>query len=377
MSSRLLSQIDEAIAFVKQMELGTVSNTDDVVLLHAKGYQEQTFATLNTKINEKTTNTSQLPMLGLGTWLSKPGQVATAVEYALKTGYRHIDAAAVYGNEKEVGEGIAAALEAGIKREDIFITSKLWNTKHDPKDVLPALNKSLKDLGLDYVDLYLVHWPLTLKAGDDLFPKKEDGFLDFGRIVSHKDTWAAMEECVRLGLTKHIGVSNFNEEQLQGILDTCKIRPTVNQCEGHPYLAQNEMRKFCEENDIILQAYSPLGNPARPSGWDHSLPRVLDDPDIKTIADSFDVNAADVCIRYQIDRGVVVIPKSVNFKRIKSNFEVWGFILNDEQLEKLGALDKNQRYGIPTVLNDKGQRVIRDGHHPFWPWKDTVYGCYI
>ena len=152
------------------------------------------------------------------TWLSKPGKVAAAVEYALKIGYRHIDAAAIYQNEKEVGEGIKAALDAGIKREDIFITSKLWNTKHDPKDVVPALKQTLSDLGLEYVDLYLVHWPLTLKAGDELFPKTEDGKMDFGKIIPHEETWKGMEECVKLGLAKHIGLSNFTEAQVKKYL---------------------------------------------------------------------------------------------------------------------------------------------------------------
>ena len=132
----------------------------------------------------------------------------------MKIGYRHIDAAAIYQNEKEVGAGIRAALEAGIKREDIFITSKLWNTKHDEKDVVPALKKTLSDLGLKYIDLYLIHWPLTLKAGDELFPKTKDGKMDYGRIVPHEETWKGMEECVRLGLTKHIGLSNFTEPQV-------------------------------------------------------------------------------------------------------------------------------------------------------------------
>ena len=140
--------------------------------------------------------------------------MALAVEYALKIGYRHIDAARVYGNEKEVGMGIAAAIKAGIKREDIFVTSKLWNTAHDPKHVLPQLKQSLTDLGLDYVDLYLVHWPLTLKAGKEMFPRHEDGTMAYGKLVPHTDTWRAMEEGVRLGLAKHIGLSNFNEAQV-------------------------------------------------------------------------------------------------------------------------------------------------------------------
>ena len=136
------------------------------------------------------------------------------MEYALKIGYRHIDAARVYGNEKEVGAGIAAAIKAGIKREDIFVTSKLWNTAHDPAHVVPELKKSLSDLGLDYVDLYLVHWPLTLRAGTEMFPRNDDGSMNYGKLVPHTETWRAMEECVRLGLTKHIGLSNFNEAQV-------------------------------------------------------------------------------------------------------------------------------------------------------------------
>jgi len=182
-----------------------------------------------------------------------------------------------------------------------------------------------------------------------------------------------MQEAVKLGLAKHVGLSNFNEAQIGEILKMGGIRPTVLQCEGHPYLAQNNLRKYCEDNKIVLEAFSPLGNPARPAGWDHTLKRVLDDTEIKKIADELKVTVADCCIRYQIDRGVVVIPKSVTLSRIKSNFEVWGFKLNDEQLKKMQALDNNQRYCLPTIVNDKGKRVIRDETHPFWPWKDTMY----
>ena len=133
---------------------------------------------------------------------------------ALSLGYRHIDCAAIYGNEQEVGQGMADAFAKGVRREDIFITTKLWNTKHEAKDVVPSLRRSLSDLGLKYVDLYLIHWPTCFKAGDENVPRKEDGSVDYGRIVPHTETWAAIEECVRLGLTKHIGLSNFNEAQV-------------------------------------------------------------------------------------------------------------------------------------------------------------------
>ena len=146
------------------------------------------------------------------------------------------------------------------------------------------------------------------------------------------------------------------------------------QCEGHPYLAQDELRKYCEKNQIVLESYSPLGNPGRPGGWDHSLKRVLDNEELAKIAKELNVTVADVCIRYQLDRNVVVIPKSVTLSRIKSNFEVWGFELNKEQLASIGKLDVKQRYGIPTVVDEKsGKRYIRDGDHPFWPWKETEY----
>jgi len=346
------------------------TSAHETKLFSAVGYSEQTFRKLVTKIDDGRTNESEIPMLGLGTWLSATGLVKEAVEYALKLGYRHIDAAAVYGNEKEVGEGIGNALRAGVKREDIFITSKLWNKDHAMKDVVPALKKTLSDLGLEYLDLYLIHWPLTMKSGDEMFPKLEDGTPDYGTFVPHIDTWKMMEECVRLGLTKHIGLSNFNEDQIQNILNHCSIPPTVLQCEGHPYLAQNELRQFCDKNQIVLEAYSPLGNPGRPKGWDHSLKRVLDDEEIKSIADELGVTVADCCIRYQLERGVVVIPKSVTPHRIKSNFEVWNFKLGAERLKKMQALDGGLRYCLPTVVGADGKRILRDRAHPFWPFGD-------
>jgi len=339
----------------------------------AAGFEAQSFLELETRVDAETTNKSKIPMLGLGTWLSAPGEVKDAVEYALKIGYRHIDAAAVYGNEKEVGAGIAAAIRSGVRRADIFVTSKLWNTKHGAKDVVPALQKTLSDLGLEYLDLFLVHWPLTMRAGDNMFPKKEDGSPDYGRFVPHGETWQAMEQCVRRGLTKHIGLSNFNEAQIASVIEGASIPPAVVQCEGHPFLAQNELKAFCDAQGIVLEAYSPLGNPGRPKHWDHSLRRVLDDPVINDIAAALDVTAADCCIRYQIERGVVVIPKSVKRHRIRSNFEIWDFELGEQRLERMAALDRGQRYCLPTVVGDDGKRTLRDRAHPFWPFGDIEF----
>merc|ERR1719229_199768 len=183
MALKALEILDELIKFVDE---------EEPKLFSAAGYSDQTFRKLVTKIDAQRTNESQIPMLGLGTWLSATGLVKEAVEYALKIGYRHIDAAAVYGNEKEVGEGIGNALRAGVKREDNFITSKLWNNAHAAKDVVPALKKTLNDLGLKQLDLYLIHWPLTMRSGKEMFPKLEDGTPDYGEFVPHNETWAAM-----------------------------------------------------------------------------------------------------------------------------------------------------------------------------------------
>merc|ERR1712059_153006 len=196
-----------------------------------------------------------------GTWKSAPGQVTEAVEHALKSGYRHIDCAAVYGNEAEVGAGIRAS---GVAREDIFVTSKLWNTKHHPEDVEAACRKTLADLGLNYLDLYLIHWPVAFERGDVAFPKNEDGSLRYDIETHPTTTWLAMEKLVEKGLVRTIGLSNFNSEQITDILKKGSIKPVTNQVECHPYLTQAKLLEFCKERDITLTAYSPLGSPDRP-----------------------------------------------------------------------------------------------------------------
>mmetsp|Transcript_1237 Transcript_1237/g.1652 ORF Transcript_1237/g.1652 Transcript_1237/m.1652 type:complete len:265 (-) Transcript_1237:623-1417(-) len=207
----------------------------------------------------------KMPIIGLGTWKGKPGMVEKAVLEALKAGYRHIDCAAVYGNEKEVGAALKIAFDSGIvTREEVFITGKLWNTFHKPQHVKDALAASLRDLRLDYLDLYLIHWPIAFEfSGDELFPKDKDGNLKYSED-SYLKTWKAMEECVDEGLVKSIGLSNFNSVQIKQILSASRYLPAVLQVESHPYLTQEKLIEFCNEQNIAVTAYSPLGSPDRP-----------------------------------------------------------------------------------------------------------------
>jgi len=273
------------------------------------------------------------PILGLGTWKSQPGEVARAVKHALKTGYRHIDCAFVYGNEAEVGQGLKEAMEElNIPREEIFVTSKLWNCFHHPEDVETAFRLSLDALGLEYLDLYLIHWPTGFKRGTELFPKNEDGSFQYDSSVPLTDTWKAFEKLVEKGLVRSIGVSNFNSLQLKDIMEVATIKPVTNQIECHPYLAQEKLINFCKEHDIAITAYSPLGSPDRPWATPEE-PVLLDDPKIGDIAKKYGKSPAQVLIRWQTQRGVVVIPKSVTPARIDENFNIFDFELTQEEID--------------------------------------------
>ncbi|KAG0721132.1 1,5-anhydro-D-fructose reductase [Chionoecetes opilio] len=194
---------------------------------------------------------------------SKPGEVTQAVKDAISCGYRHIDCALVYGNECEVGAAIKAKLEDGtVKREDLFITSKCWNTFHSKELVLPTLKESLGNLGLQYLDLYLIHWPMGYKEGVGRFPSDSNGKTIYSE-VDYLETWLAMEEAFRSGLVKSIGVSNFNKKQIERVLKEGTIKPVTNQIECHPYLNQKKMVDFCRAKEICVTAYSPLGSPDR------------------------------------------------------------------------------------------------------------------
>ncbi|WP_133492299.1 aldo/keto reductase [Alcanivorax sp. 24] len=289
-------------------------------------------------------NGDTLPIIGLGTWKSQPGEVHQAVREAIRAGYRHIDCAHIYGNEKEVGQALNEALIAGeVRREELWITSKLWNSAHAPEEVAPALRQTLFDLGLDYLDLYLIHWPVAHKPGV-VFPNSAEDLLSLEeRPIAA--TWAALEALVDDGLTRHIGVSNFSIRKLQALLETARIKPAMNQIELHPYLQQNSMLAFCHANGVHLTAYSPLGSFDRPEAFKAAdEPVLLEDPVIMEIAERHQASPAQVLIRWATQRGTSVIPKSVNPERLRQNLAAADLELDDRDMDRIAALDKHRRY---------------------------------
>ncbi|CAG0920665.1 unnamed protein product [Notodromas monacha] len=321
---------------------------------------------------------TKMPIFGLGTWQSRDESAEAAIDCALENGYRLIDTAYVYGNEALVGKVLKKHFDSGkLKREDIFITTKLPNTANRPESVEKYLKKELASLGLDYVDLYLVHMPVGLVelSEDDLLPTdKETGMALFDPDSDHVKLWKAMEEQFEAGRAKAIGVSNFNIQQLQRILDNCKIPPANNQVEIHAYLQQPELVKFCADNKITVTSYATLGSPGRVDFHEAlglpkaEIPDLMENPVVVEIAEKHSKSPAQILLRFIMQSGIAVIPKSVTPARIKSNSEVFDFELSADEMASMKALDKGPKArGFTMVDIFKG---IVD--HPEFPFHDTL-----
>ncbi|EME65502.1 aldo-keto reductase [Rhodococcus ruber BKS 20-38] len=273
-----------------------------------------------------------IPQLGLGVWQATDEQTEHAVRYALdEAGYRHIDTAAAYGNEEGVGRGIASA---SVPREEVFLTTKLWNSDQGYDRATKAFDESLRRLGTDYVDLYLIHWPLQ----------------DNDRLLR---TWDALEKIAESGRAKAIGVCNFEPHHLQLLVDRGGMLPAVDQVELHPHLPQPEVRAFAADHGIAVESWSPLGGTSN-SGWGReSKPNtLLVDPIITRIADRHSKSAAQVLIRWHLQNGLIVIPKSVHDERITQNIDVFDFELDDLDLSEIATLDDGTRVGMhPDEMN--------------------------
>ncbi|MDQ0268500.1 aldo/keto reductase [Cytobacillus purgationiresistens] len=272
-------------------------------------------------MNEVTLNNGlKMPQLGFGVWQVEDNEATKAVAKALETGYRSIDTAMIYQNEIGVGKAIN---DSSVSREELFITTKVWNTDHGYENTLRAFDESLERLGLDYVDLYLVHWPTP-------------------QFDEYVDTYKALEKLYHDGKVKAIGVCNFHIEHLEKILEQCTVKPVLNQIECHPFLAQNDLKDFCAKHDIFVEAWSPLQQGGE----------VLQLESIQTIAHTHNKTAAQVVLRWHLQNNTIVIPKSVTPARIEENFEVFDFELSAEEMEQINQLNRDERKGPdPSDMN--------------------------
>ncbi len=308
----------------------------------------------------KVSSRSEMPSVGLGFWKIEKHRTAEVARSAIKLGYRHLDCASDYGNEAEAGEGIEAAIREGIcSREDLWVTSKLWNTFHRAEHVGQAVRRSLKDLRLDYLDLYLIHFPISL-AYVPMELRYPPGWFHNPEApkpamlpdpVPIAETWGAMERLVDEGLVREIGVSNFGTSLIRDVLSYCRTRPSVLQVESHPYLVQPKLMEYCRRESIATTAFSPLGAPSYiPIGMATAADSVLEDPAVQEIAKSIARTPAQVVLRWGVQRGTAVIPKSSSEAHLIENLALFDFELNDAQMNIISGLDRNQRFNDPGVF---------------------------
>ncbi|MEX0791720.1 MAG: aldo/keto reductase [Pirellulaceae bacterium] len=298
-----------------------------------------------------------MPVIGLGTWKIKPADAAHTVQSAIEMGYRHLDCACDYGNEAEVGEGIQAAIDGGlVKREELWITSKLWNTYHRAEHVRPACLRTLLDLRVDYLDLYLVHFPISLAyvAPEKRYPpgwiydtQAAEPRMRLDPVPLH-ETWRAMEQLVEEGLVRNLGVCNFNSPLILDLVSYAEIQPAMLQVEMHPLLAQARLLRLCLDLGLAVTAFSSLGAPSYVElGMASSKDSLLRHPMVSVIADNHGRTQAQVLLRWGTQRGTIVIPKSSRPERLRENLESQNFTLADDEMAALNELDRHRRFNDP------------------------------
>lgn len=328
-------------------------------------------------------NGEKMPIVGLGTWQSSREEIERAVNAALEAGYRHIDAAYNYLNEDVIGEVLQRWIEAGkVKREELFIVTKLPMIGNRPEDVEKFLKKSLVALRLDYIDLYLIHAPVGLigKHDTDVFPHDDQGFAMIDMKTNLVNLWKSMENQVDAGLVKSIGISNFNEEQISRIINNARIKPANVQVELHVQFQQKSLREFCQKHELTICAYAPLGSPGRNDFYSKlglkppvAIPDLFHHPVVVKIAEKHKKSSTQILLRYLIELGVTVIPKSVNPERIHANFQVFDFSLSVVDMAQLGQLDQGEAgftFDFSTFFKGMDK-------HPENPYPNRVKGIVL
>ena len=290
------------------------------------------------------TAAGQIASLGLGTWKMNDGVGYDAVKEAIQMGYRHIDCAWIYLNEADIGRAISDCVKEGVvKRDDLWITSKLWNDKHHPDHIVEAFKGTLNDLQLDYLDLYLIHWPVAHQYGIAR-PESADQFVPLKEIPL-TETWQGIVQLREQGLVREVGVSNFSRTKIENLIETTGICPSFNQVECHPYHQQQELLEYCQSRNILMTAYSPLGSGDRPEGLKtNEEPNLFRDEVLKSIAKKHSISIGQVMLAWSVNRGTIPIPKAASQDHLKQNLAAADIVLDETEMEAIAKLEKGFRF---------------------------------